>query len=59
MEPKKKSEQQGLDFLIDKLTNSIENTSTGEVFDTVIVRLTNNDINQIKKTAWQFDWVRS
>ncbi len=45
-----------LDFLIDKLTNSIENTSTGEVFDTEIVRLTSDDIKQIKKAEWQFDW---
>ncbi len=56
MERKKKSVVRGLDFVVDKLTNSIENTSTGEVFDTVIVRMTNNDVNQIKKTAWQFDW---
>ncbi len=56
MERKKKSVERGLDFVVDKLTNSIENTSTGEVFDTVIFRMTNNDINQIKKTAWQFEW---
>lgn len=47
---------QGLDFIVDKLTNSIENTSTGEVFDTEIVKLTVMDRKQIKKTAWQFDW---
>jgi hypothetical protein len=46
----------GLDFIIDKLTNSIENTSTGEVFDTEIVRLKNVDAKQIKKSEWQFDW---
>jgi hypothetical protein len=46
----------GLDFIIDKLTNSIENTSTGEVFDTEIVRLKNVDAKQIKKAEWQFDW---
>lgn len=46
----------GLDFIIDKLTNSIENTLTGEVFDTEIVRLTTTDFKQIKKTDWQFDW---
>lgn len=46
----------GLDFVIDKLTNSIENTSTGEVFDTEVVRLTINDAPQIKKSDWQFDW---
>ena len=52
----KKQKKLGLDFEIDKLTNSIENTQTGEVFDTAIVRLTDKDIKQIKKTDWQFDW---
>ncbi len=47
----------GLAFIIDKLTNSIENTSTGEVFDTEIIRLTIKDIKHLKKTNWQFDWV--
>ena len=46
----------GLDFIIDKLTNSIENTLTGEVFDTEIVRLKGTDLKQIKKIDWQFDW---
>lgn len=45
-----------LEFEIDKLTNSIENTSTGEVFDTVIVRLTVKDLSLIKKPDWIFDW---
>jgi len=45
-----------LDFEIDKLTNSIENASTGEVFDTEIVRLSPKDLKQIKETEWQFDW---
>jgi hypothetical protein len=53
----KKRLKTGLDFLIDKLTNSIENTFTGEVFDTEIVRLTGADSKQIKKTDWQFDWL--
>ena len=52
----KKHLKKGLDFIIDKLTNSIENTSTGEVFDTEIVKLTKSDIIQIKKNEWQFDW---
>ncbi len=54
----KKKQNTGLDFIIDKLTNSIENTLTGEVFDTEIVRLTNADAKQIKKTDWQFDWIK-
>jgi hypothetical protein len=46
----------GLNFEIDKLTNSIENAITGEVFDTEIVRLLSVDMNLIKKSSWQFDW---
>ena len=45
-----------LDFEIDKLTNSIGNTSTGEVFDTLVVRLTSKDLGFIHKSEWQFDW---
>jgi len=41
----------GLDFVIDKLTNSIENSLTHEVFDTEIVRLTEVDAKQIKKKS--------
>ena len=54
----KKQENIGLDFIIDKLTNSIENTLSGEVFDTEIVRLTSADVKQIKKSDWQFDWLK-
>ena len=54
----KKSRIQPLDFVIDKLTNSIENTSTQEVFDTEVVRLTLKDVSQIKKADWQFDWAK-
>ena len=39
----------GLDFIIDKLTNSIENTLTGEVFDTEIVKLKAFDIKPFKE----------
>jgi hypothetical protein len=52
----KKQQELGLDFEIDKLTNSIENTQTGEVFDTEIVRLTNKNAKEIKKADWQFNW---
>lgn len=52
----KRQHDPGLDFIIDKLTNSIENTLTGEVFDTEIVRLTNIATEQIKKSNWQFNW---
>jgi hypothetical protein len=52
----KKRQLSGLDFIIDKLTNSIENTLTGEVFDTEIVKLTSVDAKQIQKAEWQFNW---
>jgi hypothetical protein len=45
-----------LDFEVDKLANSIENALTGEVFDTVITRLSVNDGRRIKKADWLFDW---
>ena len=45
-----------LDFEIDKLTNSIENVSTGEVFDTEIVRLSIKHLSLIHKSEWLFDW---
>jgi hypothetical protein len=45
-----------LGFEIDKITNSIENASTGEVFDTVIVPLTVKDLSLVKKSEWVFDW---
>lgn len=43
------------DFEIDKLTNSIENSTTGEVFDTEVVRINESDLKSIKKSEWQFD----
>lgn len=43
-----------LDFEVDRLTNSIENAVSGEVFDTLIVKLT--DGKEIKKNDWVFNW---
>lgn len=54
----KNSRHEPLEFVIDKITNSIENTSTGEVFDTEVVRMTLKDIRQIRKGDWQFQWVQ-
>ncbi len=54
----KNSRHEPLEFIIDKITNSIENTSTGEVFDTEVVRMTLKDIRQIRKGDWQFQWVQ-
>ncbi len=52
----KKSKQKELSFIIDKLTNSIENAITGEFFATTITRLTGVDKKQINKSKWSFDW---
>ena len=53
----KNTRNRGLNIEIDKLTNSIENISTGEVFDTDIFRLTEAESNQIIESDWQFDWI--
>lgn len=45
-----------LDFDVDKLTNSIENVISGEVFDTLVVKLNPADGKSIKKTEWTFNW---
>jgi hypothetical protein len=44
------------DIEIDKLTNSIENALTEEVFPTEIDRLYDKDIKKVKKANWQFNW---
>ena len=41
---------------IDKLTNSIENAVSGDVFDTDIFQLFAKDSKQINKADWQFKW---
>jgi len=45
-----------VDIEIDKLTNSIENRITNDVFDTEVVQLFAKDKHQIKKEDWRFDW---
>ena len=46
-----------LDFIIDKLTNSILNTISGDSFQTEIARFTIKDSKQItKKNKWNFNW---
>jgi hypothetical protein len=53
----KKKNETGLDFVIDKLTNSIENVFTGDSFPTDISILSNNDLNTVsKKNGWMFNW---
>ena len=53
----KEREEIGLDFIIDKLTNSIENVVTGDSFATDISLLKSSDLKNItKKNNWLFDW---
>ncbi|MGB0880196.1 MAG: hypothetical protein ACPGTO_06485 [Polaribacter sp.] len=44
----KKKENIELDFLIDKLTNSIENVTTGDSFQTVVSLVSKNDLKNMK-----------
>lgn len=53
----KKIKKIPLDFEIDKLTNSIQNTISGDSFSTDITRLTKTDLKEItKKNGWEFNW---
>ena len=46
-----------LDFTVDRLTNSILNTISGDSFSTVVARFTIKDSKQItKKNGWNFNW---
>jgi hypothetical protein len=53
----KNKKEIGLDFIIDKLTNSIENVVTGDSFATEISVITKSDIKLITKAnGWVFSW---
>ncbi|MEO6136861.1 MAG: hypothetical protein ABIP35_17030 [Ginsengibacter sp.] len=53
----KKQKETGLDFNIDKLTNSIENVQSGDSFPTEISLLTSLELKSIKlKNGWRFNW---
>lgn len=53
----KNKKQIGLDFVIDRLTNSIENTITGDNFQTEVSLFTIEDNKLcVKKNGWNFDW---
>jgi hypothetical protein len=46
-----------LDFEIDKITESIENAETGETLDTLVLPVTQADLQETtKKNGWFFDW---
>jgi hypothetical protein len=53
----RKQRKIGLDFEVDKLTNSIENVVTGDSFATEISIATLFDLKSVsEKNKWQFDW---
>jgi hypothetical protein len=50
-------EHNELNFLIDKLTRSIENIVTGDSFATEISLINKSDLKNVStKTDWQFNW---
>ena len=54
----KKRKEIGLEFEIDKLTNSIENEKSGDNFPTEISLLTSAELSEVsKKNKWQFNWM--
>jgi hypothetical protein len=53
----KKKKETGLDFEVDKLTNSIENVITGDSFSTEVSIVSLSDLKGVlKKNKWVFDW---
>lgn len=53
----KKSTKYHNDFVIDRLTNSITNSISGDSFPTDVSLLSKNDLKQInKKNGWLFKW---
>jgi hypothetical protein len=53
----KKEKKYRLDFVIDKLTNSIQNTISGDSFQTEVSSFTTKDLKQTtKKNGWNFNW---
>lgn len=53
----KNKDKEGLDFEVDKLTNSIENVVTGDNFQTEIAILTKSDLKNVtKRKGWLFNW---
>jgi len=45
------------DFIIDKLTDSILNTISGDSFQTEVSRMTSIDLKNVtKQNGWNFDW---
>ncbi|MBK6951011.1 MAG: hypothetical protein IPH24_02910 [Crocinitomicaceae bacterium] len=53
----KKSSKYHNDFIVDRLTNSITNTISGDSFPTEVSLFSKSDLKQTgKKSGWLFDW---
>ncbi len=52
----KKQKKILVEIEIDKLTNSIENVVSGDIFDTDVFQIFSKDTRQINKADWQFKW---
>lgn len=53
----KSRQNKGLDFIIDKLTDSIENVQSGDSFPTEISLLKNTELKYVtRKNGWRFNW---
>ncbi|MBB3836098.1 hypothetical protein FHS57_000080 [Runella defluvii] len=53
----KKGKEILLDFFVDRLTNSIQNTISGDSFSTEVSRFTLKDSKRTtKKNGWNFNW---
>jgi hypothetical protein len=53
----KKQENKGLDFIVDRLTNSVQNVVTGDSFATDISLVVPADLKTVlRKSNWEFDW---
>ncbi len=51
------SRNQGLSFIIDKLTKSIENRVSKDSFQTNVLLIKKSDLPIIAKAKWQFNWL--
>jgi len=53
----KKTRTSYLNFVVDKLTNSIENVRSGDSFKTEVSLVTTEELKSVlKKDGWTFDW---
>ena len=45
-----------INIVVDVLINSIRNVTSGDIFDTVVVKISNKDYKLIE-TGWNFNWI--